>query len=364
MSAIELEQLLTVMVEHEGSDLILKAGAHPFMRVNGKLVPIGETRADEEAIARAASELMGKARRRQFEQSREINFAFERPPSGRFRANVLWQRGTMAMVIRRVPRALATLEELHLPAEPLRTLLEARQGLILVTGATGSGKSTTVAAMLNTLNHAHPVHIVTLEDPVEFQFEEIQAVINQREVGTDTLTFTEGLKHVLRQSPDVLFLSDVRDLETMESALFAAESGQLVLTCLHTTNVVTTIERVIGFFPPHQHGLIRIRLAVVLRGIVSLRLVPRRDGGGRLPVCELLAATPRVRELVRTGDTGAVPLAIQDGAMDGMQTFTQALYQRCKRGEIAVEEAMRFADSPEELQLALQEIRSGRDARG
>ena len=358
---MDLDRLSRAMVEQEASDLFLKVGNHPFLRIHGKLIPVGEEALSREQLLDFATELMGPERRQLFYAERELNFAFERPGSGRFRANVLWQKGTMALVIRRIQRTIATFEELNLPAEVLRRLTGEQHGLILITGPTGCGKSTTVASMLDHLNRTTPKHIVTLEDPIEYQFEEDQAIINQREVGVDTRSFSEALRNILRQSPDVLFVSDIRNRETMEASLMAAEAGQLVLSCLHTTNVVTTIERLVAFFPLHQHQLIRLRLSIVLRGIVSLRLLSRSDGTGRIPACEVLVATPTIRELLRDGRTEQLPATLHDGAMYGMQTFTQALYHRYRQGEVDLEEALRYADSPEELQLAVREIRSTRD---
>jgi len=358
---MDVDRLFLAMVEQEASDLFLKVGNRPFLRISGKLIPVGEEPLSKEQIVALASELMGAERRQLFYAERELNFAFERSGIGRFRANVLWQRGAMALVIRRIQRAIPTFAELSLPGEVLTKLTGEQYGLVLITGATGSGKSTTVASMLDCLNHTSAKHIVTLEDPIEFQFEEQQAIINQREVGVDTRSFSEGLRNVLRQSPDVLFLSDIRNRETMESALLAAEAGQLVLSCLHTNNVVTTVERMVSLFPSHQHEMIRLRLSLALRGILSLRLLPRSDGAGRVPACEILISTPTVRELIREGRTEQLPAALHDGAMYGMQTFTQALYRLYTQGEVDLEDALRFADSPEELQLAVREIRSTRD---
>jgi twitching motility protein PilT len=361
MATLDIDRLLRAMVEQDASDLFLKVGAHPFLRINGKLIAAGEEKLSQEGVTEVAWELMGPQRRQAFHAERELNFAFEQPGVGRFRANVLWQRGRIALVIRRVNRATASFLELNLPSDTLTRFMSEQHGLILITGATGSGKSTTVAAMLDHLNRTTAKHIVTLEDPIEFQFDEDQAIINQREIGVDTRSFSEGLRNVLRQSPDVLFVSDIRDRETMEAALLAAESGQLVVSCLHTTNAVTTIERIVAFFPSSQQQLIRLRLSVALRGVVSLRLLARGDGNGRIPVCEVLVATPRVRELLREGRTHELPAVIHDGAMVGMQSFTQALYQRYRQREVDLEEALRYADSPDELQLAIREIRSTRD---
>ena len=358
---MDADRLFRAMVEQEASDLFLKVESPPFLRIHGKLIPIGKEPLSRDDIVTLASDLMGPQRRQLFHAERELNFAFERTGVGRFRANVLWQRGTISLVIRRIHGTIPTFEELNLPGEVLARLAGEQYGLILITGPTGSGKSTTIASMLDHLNHTEAKHIVTLEDPIEFQFEEDQAIINQREVGVDTRSFSEGLRNVLRQSPDILFISDIRDRETMEASLLAAEAGQLVLSCLHTTNAVTTIERLVAFFPPYQHQLIRLRLSLVLRGILSLRLLLRRDGSGRMPACEVLVVTPTIRELIREGQTDQLSSVIQDGAMFGMQTLTQALYQRCRQGEVELEEALRHADSPHELQLAIREIRATKD---
>lgn len=349
------------MVEQEASDLFLKVGNRPFLRIHGKLISIGEESLGQDQILAFASELMGPQRRQLFYADRELNFAFEKPNVGRFRANVLWQKATIALVVRRVPASIPSFDDLNLPTEVLKRFMAEQNGLILITGPTGSGKSTTVASMLDHLNQTEPKHIVTLEDPVEFQFEERLAIINQREVGVDTRSFSEGLRNVLRQSPDVLFVSDIRDRETMEASLLAAEAGQLVLSCLHSTNAVTTIERLVAFFPPHQQPLIRLRLSLALRGIVCLRLLQRAVGTGRVPACEILVMTPTLRELVREGMTQQLPPAIHDGQMYGMQTSTQALYQRYRQGDVSLEEVLRHADSPDELQLAIREIRPTRD---
>ena len=358
---MEMDRLFQAMVEQDASDLFLKVGNKPFLRIHGKLLPVGEISLTQNEVTDFASELMSPEFRQMCHANRECNFAFERAGIGRFRANVLWQKGTMALVIRRIQRSVANFSELELPADVLIRLLKEQYGLILITGPTGVGKSTTIAGMLDYINQTTSKHIMTLEDPIEYQFVEEQAVINQREIGIDTHSFSEGLRNVLRQSPDVLFVSDIRDRETMESCLLAAEAGQLVLSCIHTTNVVTTIERIVAFFPAHQHELIRLRLSQILRGIICLRLLMRSDGAGRIPVCEILVATPTVREQIRDGRTAMLPSTMQDGAMYGMQTFTHALYQRYRDGEVSLEEALRFADSPEDLQLAIREIRSTRD---
>ena len=358
---MEFERWFRVMVDQEASDLFLKAGHQPMMRVNGELVPADAQRLSHEQLLAFAAELIGPERQQLLRTERELNFAFQRNGSGRFRANVLWQQGAMALVIRRIQRVMPSFDELHLPGAVLTKLAAESSGLVLMTGPTGTGKSTATAAILDHINRTTAKHILTLEDPIEFQFAEHQAIINQREVGTDTRSFSEGLRNALRQSPDVLYVSDIRDQETMEACLQAAEAGQLVLSCIHTTNAVTTVERLVAFFPPHQQVLIRLRLSLVLKGIVSLRLLNRADGAGRIPAYEVLVATPTVRECLREGRTDQLPLVMADSAMFGMQTLLQSLYQRCRSGEVTVQEALQYADSPEELQLKLREIRATRD---
>ena len=358
---MDIDRLFRAMVEQDASDLFLKVGATPFLRIHGRLLPVGDQPLTAEALRLLTADLIGPQQRQLMHAERELNFGFSRAGLGRFRANVLWQKGTLALVIRRIQRAVPSFDALHLPTAVLTQLMAEQSGLVLITGPTGTGKSTTAAAMLDFLNHTIAKHIVTLEDPIEFQFEEDRAIINQREIGTDSRSFREGLRNVFRQSPDVLFISDIRDAETMESALHAAEAGQLVLTCIHTTNAVTTIERLVAFAVPAQLEMIRLRLSLILRGVISLRLLQRRDGAGRVPVCEVLVATPTVRELIREGATHRLPAALHDGSMYGMQTFTQALYQCYRDGAVTREEALRCAENPEELQLAIREIRATGD---
>jgi twitching motility protein PilT len=275
----------------------------------------------------------------------------------------MWQRGALGLVIRRVNDAIPDMEQLNLPVQALQHLSKENHGLVLVTGPTSNGKSTTSASLLDYINRTRACHILSLEDPIEFIFHQKMSVIDQREVGVDTASFGEGLKNALRQSPDVLFLSDIRDQETMETALLAAESGQLVISCIHTTSAVTTIERIMAFFPRHQQDAIRFRLSMALKGIVSLRLLPRLDGPGQIPACEVLVTTPTIRELLREGETGQIPHHLFDGAMHGMQTMTQALYKLIRDEKISLDEAKKVADSPEELELAIKEIRSGKTVR-
>lgn len=354
---MNFEGLLLAMAEQGASDLYLKAGNRPFLRVDGQLVPQGSEKLAQEAVENLAKQLMGPERAVQFKSQLEMNFAFERHGLGRFRANTLMQKGALALVIRRIKHEIQTFDELHLPAKVLQEFAQQSQGLILVTGATSSGKSTTLASIMDYINRHASKHIVTLEDPIEFIFEEDQSLINQREIGTDTLSFSEALRNVLRQCPDVIYISDIRDMETVSSALMAAEAGNLVLSCLHTVNVENTIERLISFFPPHQHHQARLRLSLILQGIVSIRLLPRQDGQGRIPACEVLVATPTIRELIREGRTAELSPYLEDGGMFGMQTFNQSLAELVRQGDVTLDEAKRHADSPDELELAFRQVR-------
>lgn len=268
------------------------------------------------------------------------------------------------MVIRQIRAEIPGFEELNLPAAVFKKqIAEQTQGLILITGPTGSGKSTTSAAILEHINRTRGCHILTLEDPVEYLFHEKQSVVDQREIGVDTASFSEGLKNALRQSPDVLFVSDIRDQETMETALLAAESGQMVLSCIHTTNAVTTFERLLAFFPPHQHEMIRLRLSQVLRAMISLRLLNRCDQPGQIPACEILIMTPTIRDFLRQGETAEIPPLLLDGSLEGMQTMTQALHRLVQEKRVSREEAMRVSENLGELELAFRGIGSVRDAR-
>lgn len=355
----DINTFLREAAERDASDLYLKAGNRPFLRVDGQLAPLAGSPLTVEDLVAITRHLLGEERQRQFTQFHEQNFAFEADGVGRFRANALYQRGRPALIIRRIRQRVPTFQELNLPTEVLRRFAEESRGLILFTGTTGSGKSTTVASWLDYINQHYAKHIVTLEDPIEFVFAEQQSVINQREVGLDTPSFSEGLKHVLRQSPDVLYVSDLRDQETVTSAINGAEAGLLVVACLHTLNATNTIERLVNFFPPHQHAEVRLLLSMVLRGVMSLRLIPRQSGG-RVPACEVMVVTPTIRELIKEDRTDHMPPFLQEGALFGMQTFHQALVHLYRNGQITLENARRFADSRDELELALKDVQGFR----
>jgi twitching motility protein PilU len=303
-----------------------------------------------EALVR---EILDAEQQEQLRQHHSVDLAYSLPGVGRFRVNVYRQRGTLAFVARRVRTDIPSFEDLGLP-EVLKDLVMRPRGLVLVTGPTGSGKSTTLAAMIDHRNTHYDGHIVTIEDPIEFLHPDKRSLVSQREVATDTPSFHHALRSALRQAPDVLLIGEMRDRESADAALYFAETGHLVLSTLHTVNASQALERLLAFFPPDHTQEILHRLSITLEGIVSQRLVPRADGAGRVAALEVLLATPRVRELVRRGDVGAIKQAIQAGAQEGMQTFDQALYDLVQRGLVTAEEALRHADSPNDLRLRIR----------
>ncbi len=353
---IDIDQALCALVACDGSDLHLKVGSIPLARVDGELGPLSDdpwpalTPADTEEALRA---LIGEgARMAEFEAEREIDLSHEIPGVARFRINAFRQRGGVSIVARAIPHRIRTIEELSLPVVIAR-LAEEPRGIILVTGTTGSGKSTTLAAMINHININRAAHIVTIEDPIEFVHSDLRSVISQREVGADTMSFKRALRRVLRQDPDVILIGEMRDEETVQTAMSAAETGHLVLSTIHTVDAAESINRMLDFFPPHHHQQVRSMLAGTLRGVISQRLVPASTGG-RVAVCEILRTTGRVRDMILDpGQTGALTTVITEGAYYGMQTFDQALYDHVVAGRVSVADAMSVASSPHDFKLLL-----------
>jgi twitching motility protein PilT len=350
-----IDLALKEVVALDGSDLHLKVGAPPLARVDGELGPIAEggqmlTAADTETALHSV--LHDEARLAEFAAEHEVDFSYEIEGVARFRVNAFRQRGVISMVARAIPHAIRTIEQLALP--PVIAELAAEQrGIILLTGTTGSGKSTTLAAMINQINETRSCHIVTIEDPIEFLHVDKRSVINQREVGSDTQSFKRALRRVLRQDPDVILVGEMRDEETVQTALSAAETGHLVLSTVHTVDASESINRMLDFFPPHQHAQVRSMIAGTLKGVVSQRLVPGADGG-RIAACEVLRMTGRVRDLiVDPRQSGGLSEVIAEGGYYGMQTFDQALFGHVKAGLVTVEDAMRAASSPHDFKLLL-----------
>jgi twitching motility protein PilT len=354
-----LREALEELIRRGGSDLHLKVGRPPVLRVNGALTDTALPTLRPDDLRRCADQIMNDRQREQFAEAKEIDFAIGVPRLGRFRTNIFQQRGTLGMAFRAIPFEVPSMDDLGLP-DVLKEVAVSPRGLVLVTGITGSGKSTTLAAMLRHLNEARAVNIVTVEDPIEFLHRDGRAIVSQREVGTDTLSFHDALRHVLRQDPDVIMLGEIRDRPSMETVLKAADTGHLVLSTLHTTDATQTIGRIISFFPPHQHQEIRSMLATALRAVVSLRLIPRADGKGRVAAAEILVNTASVMECIRAQEnTQSIPELIAAGRVQyGMQTFDQSLMELYRKGDISFDWAMHYASNPSEFAMRVSGIES------
>jgi len=357
---MKADDLFRHLVKLQGSDLIVRVGGRPSVRVDGKVRFVTESPVPAATAQEIFTRVLDERQQDQFFRTGEVDSAYEIAGLGRFRVNVFRQRGRIGFVFRHVKSVIPELTTLNLPEEQLIRLTRLKRGLVLVTGTAGSGKSTTLAAMLDWLNRNEQRHVVTLEDPVEFLFEDQQCTFNQREIGVDTVSFHAALKHVVRQAPDVIMVGEMRDKETVESVLQAAETGHLVFSTLHTVNAVQTVERIISFFPPHHHNLIRMQIAMLLEGVVSQRLIARRGEFGRVPAIELLMATPTVRELLAEGKTRELNKAIYEGAEHyGTMTFNQSLVRLLKLGKIGLEDALAASDNPDEVKLEMRGIMKG-----
>jgi twitching motility protein PilT len=352
--AFDLNAALTNLVEVGGSDLHLKVPSRPAMRTNGQLEPLaGSVPLTMEDTEGAVRHIVGadEVKLREFQETGEVDLAYSIPGVARFRVSAFRQRGSASLVIRTIPFLIRTFEELGLPPV-MRTLAEEERGIVLLTGTTGSGKSTTLAAMIDHINTTMAKHVVTIEDPIEFLHKDKRSIINQREVGMDTSSFQQALRRVLRQDPDVILIGEMRDEETVHTALSAAETGHLVFSTVHTVDAVETVNRLIDFFPPHMHQQVRAMLAGTLKGAISQRLVKTADGRGRLATCEVLRMTGRVRDMIMDPtQTGRLHEVIADGEYYGMQTFDQALFGHLKAGRITMEEALKAATSPNDFKL-------------
>ncbi len=362
---MELNEILQIALRGGASDIHLKAGLPPMFRVDGSLVPLKDgKRLPPEEVARMAFGIMNEFQKEKFKSANELDLAYGVPGLGRFRVNVFQQRGTIGVVLRVIPFKVMSIKDLMLPPALEKISLEER-GLVLVTGTTGSGKSTTLAAMIDHINSTETNHIMTIEDPIEFLIRDKRSVINQREVGVDTTSFSAALKSALRQDPDVILVGEMRDMETIETALTAAETGHLVMSTLHTLDATETINRIISAFPPYQQKQVRLQLASVLKAVISQRLVPRADGKGRVAAVEVLKATSRVRELIEDKDrTKEIPDAISQGHQTyGMQTFDQSLMSLVRNNLVTYEEALRQATNPDDFALRFSGISATSDSK-
>ncbi|MEN8687240.1 MAG: type IV pilus twitching motility protein PilT [Desulfuromonadales bacterium] len=360
---MDLNEILSVGLKSEASDIHLKVGLPPIYRIDGTLRPLPKApRVSPEQTEQITEDIMNDLQRERFEKAGEVDLAYGIPGLGRFRVNAFTQRGSVSLVFRAIPFDIKGLEDLLLPPV-IKKMAMASRGLILVTGATGTGKSTTLAAIIDYINANRKSHIVTIEDPIEFLHRDKKSIINQREVGSDTEGFQTALKSALRQDPDVILVGEMRDHETIETALTAAETGHLVLSTLHTIDATETINRIISVFPPYQQRQMRIQLAAVLRGVISMRLVPRLDGKGRVPAVEVMVASARIRQMIDDKDlTKQIPDAIQQGYESyGMQTFDQSLMSLLKHKLITFEEALRQCSSPDDFKLKVSGVSSTSD---
>ena len=350
----DVDKLLRTLVEQGGSDLHLKVPLAPLMRVNGELTPLEGTSVltPEDTEQAVRTMLTDDVKLNELATEHEVDFSYSIAGIARYRVSAFQQRGTLSLVCRAIPHSIRSVSDLLLPPV-IGELADEERGIILLTGTTGSGKSTTLAAMIDHINEQYAKHIVTIEDPIEFLHQDKRSAINQREVGNDTLSFKRALRRVLRQDPDVILIGEMRDEETVHTALSAAETGHLVLSTVHTVDAAETVNRIIDFFPPHMHMQVRAMLAGTLKGVVSQRLVPANDGG-RIATCEILRMTGRVRDMVMDPQqTGRLTEVISEGAYYGMQTFDQALFDHVKAGRVDIENALRVATSPHDFKLLL-----------
>jgi twitching motility protein PilT len=361
---MNLKELLSEMIAKQASDLHLRVGLKPTLRIDGKLQPIGSEIITSEQMNQVLDQILNPGQKSIFQKRNELDLALSVSKMGRFRVNFYQQRGTPGVAFRLVRSVIPSYEELNLPLI-LKRLADQRRGLIIVTGTTGSGKSTTLAAMIDQINQTRAENILTIEDPIEYIFKDKKSIVSQREIGGDTASFVSALRQAFRQDPDVILIGEVRDIETMSIALTAADTGHLVLTTLHTLNAVETISRIISFYPPHQHQQIRLLLSATLKAVICQRLLPRSDGPGRVPAVEVLVSTASVREYISDPTkTPLIPELIESGAIQyGMQSFDQSIMDLFKKEIISYEEAMRQATNPDDFDLRLKGI-TGASERG
>ena len=355
---MNVNELLQVMIKKGISDIHFKSGSSPLLRINGKLTSAGLETFSAKNIEELADSLMSPEQKKAFNTDMELDFAHSIDDVSRFRINIYRQRGTTALTLRVVPLKVKTFEELNLPSGPLKKLASEPRGLILITGVTGAGKTTTMNAMLDYINENFQCNIVTIEDPIEYYHKDKKSSISQREVGLDTRSYSRSLKYVLRQDPDVVVIGEMRDFEAISAAITAAETGHLVLSTIHTMDASQTIDRIVDSYPPHQQASVRSQFANVIKGIVAQRLVMHKDGQSRLPATEILIGTSLVKKLIAEGKIGEVFKAIEQGGYYGMRTFDSDLVEMYKKGLISVDEALDKASNPDDMTLKIRGISS------
>lgn len=360
---MDIDELLKIAIESDASDLHVKAGNYPLIRVHGQLQALSNfPRLSNENTRELVDQITNDFQKESLKKEMDLDLAYSLAGFGRFRGSIYQQRGSMALVLRIIPLEVMSIKELLLP-ETLESIAMEQRGLVLVTGTTGSGKSTTLAAMINHINENRTENIITIEDPIEYLHRDKQSNISQREVGMDVISFSRGLRASLREDPDIILVGEMRDLDTIDTALMAAETGHLVLSTLHTTDAAETINRIISVFAPHHQRQVRLQLSSILKAVVSMRLIPRKEGGGRVPAVEVMINTPYVAECIHDRDkTVLIRDAIASGVSQyGMQTFDQSIYQLYKDGYISYEQGLRYSSSPDNFKLRVMGIRSTLD---
>ena len=358
----DFKATITELVKRAGSDLHIKVGRPPMLRIRGELIELKRSPLKPAQLKALAEQIMTPRQVKEFAEMKEADFAIGVPGVGRFRTNVFQQRGTLSFVFRAIPYQVKSTDELNLP-KILNDIATKPRGLVLVTGITGSGKSTALASMLDYINRSRACNIITIEDPIEFLHKDVKSTISQREVGSDTLSFEGALRHVLRQDPDVIMIGEIRDLTTLDTAMKAADTGHLVFSTLHTTDATQTVNRVISFFPPHEHDAVRNLLSTCLNAVISLRLVPTKDGKTRVPACEILINTAAVKENIRDSEKAlAIPSLIKEGGVQyGMQSFDQSLMDWYRKDVISYDDAVFYSSNPSEFALKVSGIDSTSD---
>jgi pilus retraction protein PilT len=355
---MDIKGYLKLMLEKNASDMFYRAGSNVRMRIDGEVVSVNDKIVGLDEVNEAVKQLTTEEIRDSFKKNLDVDFGIYMPElDNRFRISIFTQRNWPALVVRNVRSFIQTFDELNLPGEVLKNLSSQTKGLVLLTGSAGSGKSTTISSMIEYINTSSHKHILTVEEPIEFTFKDKNSIINQRELGLDVSSYAMALRAFTLQSPDVIYIGNIRDYETMSAALTAAETGVLVLSTLHTVNAAQTVERIINLFPPHQHPQIRIQLSSLLKGVISLRLIPLKGESGRIPAYETMLLTPTVSRLIREGKTWELPQFIEDGAIFGMNSFTQSLIKLVREGKISEGDAVNFSDNRDEFILALRGIK-------
>ena len=355
---MKIKELFQSMIELEASDLFLRSNTLPRARIHGKVQVISDHLiTKDEMMAMTNLLLETEERQRTYAETKDIEFIYNEPEVGRFRVNIFTQRGTPAIVARHIHTHIKSFDDLNLPTEFFKKFCDESKGLFLVCGPAGSGKSTAIASMVEYINQHYEKHIVTIEDPIEFLFRDKKSIINQRELGIDVYTYPAALKYVTQQSPDIIFIGNTRDLETMRAAITATELGAFVITTFHTINTVQTITRIVNFFPPHLHDEVRMQLSMILKAAISLRLVPRKDGSGRLPAYESMVVTPTIARLIRENNMKEIQSFIDEGELFGMQSFKKSLVKLVKDGFVDEEAARNLSDSKDEFNLELRGVK-------